>query len=384
MLPQYPAPVARASPRPTMPSMRAQELDYHLPGELIATTAAMPRDSARLMVVHRETGRIEHRHVRDLPDLGVFKSGDLLLVNRSKVLPAYYHGIRAATGGKTTGLYLSSPADNQWLTLIESRGKLQPGERIDLNSDAHLTLIESVGRGEWLVTYAGEDDTLTLLSRIGQAPLPPYIRKARKAHDQPEITPEDMDRYNTVYADQTGSVAAPTAGLHFTTELLETLQAAGVTRAEITLHVGMGTFSPIRCEEVNDHPIHSEFISVPSKTIRAIQQTRNTGGSITAVGTTTVRAIESLPEDLSQAVDQGFSTNTQLFITPGSPGSPDNGFHYRYTDHLLTNFHLPRSTLLALLAALPDVGIDRLMDWYQQAIHEQYRFYSFGDAMLIV
>jgi S-adenosylmethionine:tRNA ribosyltransferase-isomerase len=364
-----------------MPSMRVDQLDYDLPGELIATAAAMPRDSARLMVVHRDTDRVEHRYIRDLPNLGVFQPGDLMLVNTSKVLPAYYQATRAATGGKITGLYLSSPADNQWLTLIESRGKPKPGERITLDDDNNLTLIEHVGCGEWLATYTGPDDTLTLLSRIGLAPLPPYIRKARKAHNQPQVTPEDMDRYNTVYADQAGSVAAPTAGLHFTPELLETLQAAGVTRAEVTLHVGMGTFSPIRCQDIDDHPIHSEFITVPSKTISAIQQIRNSGGSITAVGTTTVRAIESLPDNINSLADQGFSTDTQLFITPGPP---DNGFHYRFTDHLLTNFHLPRSTLLALVAALPEVGIDRLMGWYQEAIKERYRFYSFGDAMLIV
>ncbi len=361
-----------------MPSMRVEALDYDLPPTLIATTAATPRDSARLMVANRETGRVEHHHVRDLPSLGVFKQGDLLLVNRSKVLPAYYQGTRTNTGGRISGLYLGSPKDNHWLTLIESRGNLQPGEQITLETGADLTLIESVGRGEWLVEYVGPDDTLTLLSRIGQAPLPPYIRKARKAHDQPEITPEDMARYNTVYADQAGSVAAPTAGLHFTPELLATLDNMGVAREEVTLHVGMGTFAPIRVDEVNDHSIHQEFISVPAKTIRAIQKTRTHTGRITTVGTTTVRAIESLPAELDGHADSGFVTDTRLFITP------DNGFEYRFTDRLMTNFHLPRSTLLAMVAALPGVGIDRLMDWYRQAIAQGYRFYSFGDAMLIV
>lgn len=361
-----------------MPTMRVEALDYDLPGELIATAAATPRDSAKLMVVDRATGGVEHRHVRDLPALGVFNPGDLLLVNRSKVLPAYYQGIRANTGGKITGLYLGSPQTNQWLTLIESRGKLQPKEQIELDAHSRLTLTEHVGRGEWLAEYHGPEDTLTLLSRIGRAPLPPYIRKARKAHDQPEVTAEDMARYNTVYADQAGSVAAPTAGLHFTEALLKQLNDAGVTRAEVTLHVGLGTFSPIRCDEVNDHPIHSEFIQVPPQTIRAIQAARAVGGRITAVGTTTVRAIESLPEKLDPAIEKGFDTDTQLFITP------DNGFEYRYTDRLLTNFHLPRSTLLAMVAALPGVGIDRLMGWYQQAIDNEYRFYSFGDAMLIL
>lgn len=361
-----------------MPSMRVEALDYDLPPELIATSAATPRDSARLMLADRETGRVEHHRVRDLPGLGIFQPGDLMLVNRSRVLPAYYRGTRAGTGGGISGLYLGSPRDNHWLTLIESRGKLRPGERIELEADANLILIESVGRGEWLAAYTGPDDTLTLLSRIGQAPLPPYIRKARKAHDQPEITPEDMARYNTVYADQAGSVAAPTAGLHYTPELLTTLKEMGVTREEVTLHVGMGTFAPIRVDEVNDHPIHQEFISVPFDTVRAIERTRASGNTITAVGTTTVRAIESLPADLEGLADGGFATDTRLFITP------DNGFAYRFTDRLMTNFHLPRSTLLAMVAALPGVGIDRLLDWYRQAIEQEYRFYSFGDAMLII
>jgi len=361
-----------------MPSMRVEALDYDLPPDLIATTAATPRDSARLMVADRATGRVEHHHVRDLPRLGIFKPGDLMLVNQSKVLPAYYQGTRAGTGGKISGLYLGSPKDHHWLTLLESRGKLQPDEQIVLEPGTHLTLIENVGRGEWLADYVGPDDTLTLLSRIGQAPLPPYIRKARKAHDQPEVTPEDMPRYNTVYADQAGSVAAPTAGLHFTPELLQALEQSGVAREEVTLHVGMGTFAPIRCDEVNDHPIHQEFISVPANTLRAIQHARQSGGTINAVGTTTVRAVESLPDEFDVEADTGFTTDTQLFITP------DNGFKYRFTDRLMTNFHLPRSTLLAMVAALPGVGIEQLQDWYTQAINERYRFYSFGDAMLIV
>ncbi len=364
--------------------MRTKELDYTLPSGLIATTAAEPRDAAKLMVIDRQTGRVEHRHVRDLPALGVFQRGDLILVNRSRVLPAYYHGTRAATGGRISGLYLGPADDNHWRTLIESRGKLKPGERIDLGADAHLTLAKHLGAGEWSARYAGRDDTLTLLARIGDAPLPPYIRKARKAHNLPEVSPEDLARYNTVYADQDGSVAAPTAGLHFTPELLDALSANGVERGEVVLHVGMGTFAPIRTEHVRDHPIHSEPISVPPETIRAIQRARDAGRSITAVGTTTVRAIESLPADLATAAEHGHSALTDLFITPQAPDAIGTGSAFRYTDRLLTNFHLPRSTLLALVAALPGVGIDRLMDWYQQAIDQRYRFYSYGDAMLIV
>lgn len=359
--------------------MLADALDFDLPPDLIATTPAAPRDSARLMVIDRASGKIGHRRVADLPGLGIFKNGDLMLVNRSRVLPAYYHGTRTATGGKVSGLYLGCGHHGRWRTLIESRGTLKPGERITLEADAHLTLISNEGGGEWVGEYEGPDGTLALLARIGAAPLPPYIRKARKAHHESEVNADDMTRYNTVYAAHDGSVAAPTAGLHFTPELLAALEQAGVKRAEVTLHVGLGTFAPIRGNTVEDHPIHSEPIAIPAETVRLIQSTRAAGGMITAVGTTTVRAIESLPGNFTaETTSGGYETSTDLFITP------DNGFAFRFTDHLMTNFHLPRSTLLALVAALPGVGIDRLLGWYRQAIAEGYRFYSYGDAMLIV
>lgn len=358
--------------------MHADALDYDLPPELIATTPAEPRDSAGLMVVDRATGRVSHHRVADLPGLGLFQNGDLMLVNRSRVLPAYYQGMRADTGGKIRGLYLGQDAAGRWRTLIESRGSLKPGERIDLDVQSYLTLLSTHDGGEWSAQYVGPDDTLTLLNRIGAAPLPPYIRKARKALHLPEVNDKDMTRYNTVYAQEHGSVAAPTAGLHFTPELLAAMQQRGVRRAEVTLHVGLGTFAPIRCAEVNDHPIHAESLSIPSNTLECIQNARETGRTITAVGTTTVRAVESLPTDFASLIGQGYQTSTGLFITP------DNGFTFRFTDRLLTNFHLPRSTLLALVAALPGVGIDRLLGWYRQAIEQGYRFYSYGDAMLIL
>ena len=361
-----------------MPAMHVDELDYQLPPELIATTPAQPRDDARLMVVHRDTGKVQHKRVRDLPGLGVFQQGDLMLVNRSRVLPAYYRGTRANTGGKVSGLYLGENQQGQWHTMIESRGKLQPGEKIDLGAGASLTLVASLEGGEWSASCHGDKDTLSLLSRIGSPPLPPYIRKARKHEHKQEFNELDPAHYNTVYAQEAGSVAAPTAGLHFTPQLLDALNKAGVRRAEVVLHVGMGTFAPIRCDVVDDHPIHKEHLSIPADTIRAIRETRQTQHAITAVGTTTVRAIESLPCPLPDDHDSDYTAETGLFIIPG------NGFEFRYTDHLMTNFHLPRSTLLALVAALPGVGIDRLMDWYRQAIQQEYRFYSYGDAMLIL
>ncbi len=357
--------------------MRIEALDYDLPPELIATEPAEPRDSARLMVIHRDSGRIEHRRVRDLPDLGVFQPGDLIVVNQTRVLPARFEAVRAGTGGKVRGLYLASPDPQHWHVMLETRGKLTPGERIILDDRAGFTLVEPRGGGEWLARYTGDADAL---QRLGATPLPPYIQKARKQAGGPEVTPEDAQRYNTVYAAEPGSVAAPTAGLHFTPELLNRLEAAGARRAAVTLHVGLGTFAPIRVDDVDQHPIHREWIEIPPATIAALREAR----TVTPIGTTSVRALESLPPRKQATTAQcphGHRGETDLYITPAAVAA---GFRFRFTDHLLTNFHLPRSTLLALVASLPGVGLERLHDWYRQAIAERYRFYSYGDAMLIV
>jgi len=373
--------------------MRTADLDFHLPPERIATTAAEPRDNARLMVIHRDTGKIEHRRVRDLPSLGVFQPGDLMVINQTRVLPAYLTGTRAATGGKITGLFVCAHDASTWEVMLEAKGKLQPGETINLHPRhtqdvlAQLLLVESLGRGAWraTVTAEGAVDPPTLLERIGQPPLPPYIRKARKARDQPEFTGNDFERYNTVFADEQlaglrGSVAAPTAGLHFTPQLLATLDGLGVQRAAVTLHVGLGTFLPVHTDQLEDHPIHREWIDVPPETLEALRGVRERGRDILAVGTTSVRTLESLPDPLAGVTQH--AGETELFITPDRVA--DGSFRYRYTDRLLTNFHLPQSTLLALVAALPGVGVERLLEWYRLAIDEQYRFYSFGDAMLIL
>ncbi|MFI4862178.1 MAG: tRNA preQ1(34) S-adenosylmethionine ribosyltransferase-isomerase QueA [Phycisphaerales bacterium JB063] len=364
--------------------MKTAELDYDLPEALIATQPAQPRDSARLMVFRRATGEVEHAQVRDLPDLGVVGRDDLMLVNQTRVLPAYLHATRAATGGKVSGLYLDSPADRTWRVMLESRGKLTPGETITLDDRASLTLQTREDGGQWLAQLTGEDDTLTVLHRLGTTPMPPYIRRARKHRGGPEVTDTDHERYNTVYAgarDHARSVAAPTAGLHFTPGLLDRLASQGIRRAAVDLHVGAGTFAPVRVEDLNDHPMHAEHLSIPASTLATIRTTREQGGRILAVGTTTVRAAESLPADLAELPTQpdapDYTADTRLFI------QPDAGFTFRFTDALLTNFHLPRSTLLALVAALPGVGIDRLLNLYRQAIDHGYRFYSYGDAMLI-
>jgi S-adenosylmethionine:tRNA ribosyltransferase-isomerase len=382
------------SPTDTMPLfasalMRIEALDYDLPPERIATDPAEPRDAARLMVVDRATEAVGHHQVRDLPDLGLLQSGDLLVLNRTQVLPASFAGRREATGGQVSGLYLAEPAAGRWLVMLEARGKLTAGERIALmpagagaepeaeaSPAGSLELIEAHGGGQWSAALSSDAPTAELLGRIGATPLPPYIKKARRLRQRAEVEPGDADRYNTVFARAAGSLAAPTAGLHFTPELLDRLQAQGVGLAELTLHVGVGTFTPIREGGVSEHSMHREWVDVPGETIAALQATRQAGRRIVAVGTTAVRAMESLPEPLTQCAD-GYTGETELFI------HPEADFEFRFTDALLTNFHLPRSTLLAMVATLPGVGLDRLKQWYALAIEQHYRFYSYGDAMLL-
>ena len=359
--------------------MRITALDYELPPGHIAVQPAQPRDSARLMVVRRGSNQVSHHRVSDIPDLGLLHAGDLLVFNRSKVIPACFRGQRAKTHGQVEGLYLHTPDPNQprrCVVMLQARGTLQPHERIVLEDQTQLELLERQDQGQWLGEMHGPEAILTLLERVGLPPIPPYIRKERKAQDLPEFVVEDRLRYNTVYARDPGSVAAPTAGLHFTPELLAHLWSRGVHCAWVTLHVGMGTFAPIRAEKLADHPMHAEWLNVPAETIQALRETRDRGYRIVPVGTTSVRALESLPPAW-EACAQGYAGWTRLFIQP----TADPPFVFRFTDQLLTNFHLPRSTLLAMVASLPDVGIDRLHLWYQEAIKHHYRFYSFGDAM---
>jgi len=364
--------------------MRTDALDFELPDELIATQPAEPRDHARLLVFRRDTQTLDHHHVCDLPSLGLFGSNDLMLVNQTRVLPAQLVGKREATGGRVSGLYVDSEAGERWRVMLESRGSLQPGETITLGEDergrATLQLIESIGGGEWWAQLVGEDDTPAVLERVGATPLPPYIRKQRRKLDQEEINANDPERYNTVYASAPGSVAAPTAGLHFTPALLDALDQIGVRRAAVDLHVGLGTFAPVRSETLEQHAMHAESFTVPPQTLDAIRETRAKGGRLLVIGTTTVRALESLPQDAldPDAHPDGISTETNLFI------HPDRGFKFRFTDRLMTNFHLPKSTLLAMVASLPGVGLEKLMQTYRTAVQERYRFYSYGDAMLIV
>jgi S-adenosylmethionine:tRNA ribosyltransferase-isomerase len=287
--------------------MRTDELDYDLPADRIATVAAEPRDAARLMVVHRATQRVEHCHVRDLPNLGLLREGDLLVVNQTRVLPAFITATRTATGGNVTGLYLQSTPIGQWQVMLESRGKLQPGETLTFANGQTMSLTRSLGQGQW------EAATDAKLSDVGQTPLPPYIRKARQKLGITCVSDDDGLRYNTVYAADPGSIAAPTAGLHFTCELIEQLEAMGVMRSAVTLHVGVGTFMPVRTATLEAHVMHREMTRVPIETIRAICATRAAGGRIIPVGTTTVRALESLPDPIDTLTGD-YVADTNLFI----------------------------------------------------------------------
>jgi S-adenosylmethionine:tRNA ribosyltransferase-isomerase len=377
--------------QPTISSLATAELEYELPERLIATRPVEPRDSARMLVMSRSSDAIEHAHVRDLP--GFLQAGDALVFNTTAVAPARLIGMRLATGGKVEGLFLHDvPAMNghaRWQVLLHAGGRLKSGDRIALNSrssGAEPCVIELVDReqDQWIVQVQGAQSTAEVLEAVGLTPLPPYILKARGAC----ALADEFDRrwYQTMYADprKRKSVAAPTAGLHFTPELLDQLFAKGIERVDVTLHVGAGTFKPITAATLAGHRLHSEQFEVSAAAIGAINRARlrsggseaSRGGRIIAVGTTSVRTLESLAwNDLDPSNSgNGVHGSTDLLIAPP--------YEFRCVNGLLTNFHLPRSTLLALVAAM--VGLDRLKAVYRVAIDKGYRFYSYGDAMLIV
>ncbi len=353
-----------------------QRLDYDLPPELIATRPAEPRDSARMMVVRRNDDRFEHARARDLPDY--LEAGDALVFNTTAVAPARLHGRRAGTGGKVECLFVEETTPGTWLVMLQSGGRLRPGERIELvdeqgaSGGVGLELIETHPQG-WLAKLTGPQDAARVLDRLGLTPLPPYIRKARGG----SVVPDAQDRrwYQTIYADpgQRHSVAAPTAGLHFTPQLLERLAKHGVGRIDVTLHVGPGTFRPITAPTVEQHAMHAEHYTVSPQALAALGRTR---GRILAVGSTAVRTLESLPTPLPhpEALEGPVSGSTDLLIAPP--------YALKHVQGMLTNFHLPRSTLLALVAAV--IGLDRLKAAYAEAAAKRYRFYSYGDAMLIL
>ena len=368
--------------------LRTDQLDFDLPQDRIACEPAQPRDSARLLVISRsDPSRVEHRVIRDIP--GLLQPGDLLVRNRTWVHPAKLTARRTDTRGKVEGLFLDQcERPDEWLAMLKSNGKLREGMTIDLldasmnETGVTATLAERID-DHWRLKITADHldagDARLILDRVGATPLPPYITRRRKDTGAAIADTQDRDWYRTIDAmpaqNAHGSVAAPTAGLHFTEELLRQIDTMGVTRADVLLHVGMGTFKPIDTDTVSEHPMHTERYAVSPETVSALQQARAERRRIIAVGTTSARTLESLPHDLN-TISGGADAETSILIEPGHA--------WRYTDALLTNFHLPRSTLLAMVAALLPEGIERLLEHYRAAIDNGYRFYSYGDAMLVL
>jgi S-adenosylmethionine:tRNA ribosyltransferase-isomerase len=344
--------------------MHTDLFNYELPSHLIAQYPAEPRDTARLMVVRRDTGAIEHRQFRELPEL--LAEGDQLVLNDTRVVPARLLGRRARTGGKWEGLFLRELSDGSWEILAQSRGRLGPGESVRLDpGDLELVLMAKTDEGHWLVRPVGlGGDAQNLLERHGHVPLPPYIRKGiGDAHDQ--------ERYQTVFARNSGAVAAPTAGLHFTPAVFDRLRQVGVRWGFVTLHVGLGTFQPIQQGDITSHRMHQEWGQLSDELAEEINACKTRGRRVAAVGTTSVRVLETVA---ARGPIVPWNGETELYIYPP--------YRFRLVDSLVTNFHLPRTTLLLLVSAFG--GIDLIKEAYMKAIEGQYRFYSYGDAMLIL
>ncbi len=339
---------------------KTSDFDYPLPSELIAQHPVEPRDSARLMVVHRNTGEIEHRIFRDI--VGYLEPGDLLVANDSRVIHARLYG-RKKTGGKVEIFLLRKLSSKRWECLVRGH-RMRPGTEVSIDDGKVNAVVESVKEeGSRIVRFDREIEPI--LPEIGHVPLPPYIHA--------DI--DDPRRYQTVYAREDGSVAAPTAGLHFTEDLMRAIEAKGVLMAFVTLHVGLGTFQPVKEEVIEEHKMHSEFGTVTPEVADLINRVKRSGGRIVAVGTTSVRTLETAAQFAEQGKHVGaWSGETDLFIYPG--------YEYKVVDAMITNFHLPRSTLLMLVAAF--TGKELLDKAYAEAIERRYRFFSFGDAMLII
>ncbi len=350
---------------PTSGVVRVDDFDFELPQDRIAKEPAAPRDASRLLVFDRESDRVEHRVFRDLP--AVLRPADLLVVNDTRVLPWRLLGERS-TGGKVEVLVIQKNG-TECVGFVKPARKFKVGEPLSIEGGA-LTLIPRLDRGagvfEFSLMAPSTGDVDAVLARVGRAPLPPYI--ARAAEEDAAV---DRARYQTMFAAKDGAIAAPTAGLHFTPDLLRRLQERGVLRADVTLHVGIGTFAPLRVQEVEHHVMHAEWYDLPVAAAQAVAGARRAGGRVVAVGTTAARTLEACADDQRGVCAR--SGSTDLFLYPGKS--------LRVIDALITNFHLPRSTLLMLVAAL--VGRERLLTLYREAIERGYRFYSFGDAMLI-
>lgn len=341
--------------------MDVRDFYYDLPEELIAQDPLEKRSNSRLMVLDKESGDVTHRHFYDIKEY--LQPGDCLVINNTKVIPARLYGEREETGGKIEILLLKRRSDDVWETLVKPGKKAKIGTRLCFG-DGLLQgeVIDIVDEGNRLIQFSYEGIFEEILDQLGQMPLPPYITHELK----------DKNRYQTVYAKYDGSAAAPTAGLHFTEELLQEIRQMGVTIAEVTLHVGLGTFRPVKVENVQDHHMHSEFFQISEETATQINQARAGGHRVISVGTTSTRTLESAAEaDGTLRAKSGW---TDIFIYPG--------YEFKVIDGLITNFHLPESTLVMLVSAL--AGREHVMAAYEEAVRQKYRFFSFGDAMLIL
>jgi S-adenosylmethionine:tRNA ribosyltransferase-isomerase len=353
--------------------MKTSDFDYHLPESSIAQTPAEPRDSSRLLVLHRDTGNLEHRIFRDVGDY--LRAGDLLVLNQTRVIPARIYA-RKDTGGRVELLLLRRRDNLTWEALVGGKG-LRVSTKLRVENGPRVNIMEILEGSERLIRF--DEPIEPYFSRVGNVPLPPYIHEKLS----------DPERYQTVYAREPGSAAAPTAGLHFTPDLLDKVQAKGVKIAYVTLHVGLDTFAPVNEENPEEHKIHTEWCELTQETADLINQTKVSGGRVIAVGTTSVRTLESaaiengkhshrtqvqVSEIKNQNYVSAFTGPTSLYILPG--------YEFRVVDVIITNFHLPKSTLLMLVSAF--AGRERILKTYKIAIKEGYRFYSFGDAMLII
>ncbi len=340
--------------------MRKSDFYYELPEELIAQTPLAQRDSSRMLVLNKNNGNVSHSNFYNIIDY--LKEGDLLVMNNSRVIPARIFGTRKDTGAPVEFLLLKQIENNKWETLVKPGKKARPGHEF-IFSDIMTGRILDIGEeGIRIIEFTSDENIYTALDKIGQMPLPPYIKETLK----------DNERYQTVYSDPIGSSAAPTAGLHFTNELLDKINSKGIKTAYVTLHVGLGTFRPVKEDEITDHVMHSEHYVLPEETVNLIKETKAKGGRVIAVGTTTTRTLESVARDRGELIPCDGSTD--IFIYPP--------YEFKVLDGLITNFHLPESTLVMLVSAF--AGYDNTMNAYKEAVKEQYRFFSFGDSMLIL
>jgi S-adenosylmethionine:tRNA ribosyltransferase-isomerase len=343
--------------------MKLSLFDYHLPEELIAQYPLDKRDESRLMVINRKDGSIYHHVFSQLPDF--LNTGDLLVLNNTKVIPARLIGKKEKSSGEVEILLLSSRADGTWEALVKRSSRMNYGSRVIFGdgklSAKILDRTESDGR---IIQFESSGDLRELLNKYGKPPLPPYIKR--------DVDIKDRDRYQTIYAKNDGAVAAPTAGLHFTNAIFEKLKSKGIDSTELTLHVGLGTFQPVKSENIEEHHIHSESFSISKETADKINNIEENKGKIIAVGTTSVRALESSADENGKIKSN--SGSTDIFIYPG--------YKFKVVDAMITNFHLPKSTLLMLVSAF--TGRELIMQAYHQAIEQKYRFFSYGDAMLIL